>query len=351
MRIVGIGGGTGLPVLLRGLKEEARKYSGRGPTEIEISAIVSVFDSGGSSGLLRKAMGIPAVGDLRNCLVALSAEGSLLAELFQHRFSEGDGLRGHALGNLIMTALYQLTGSLRRTAELASELLKLKGSVLPSSEACVTLCAEFEDGSRAQGEAEIARAGLRVKRVWLEPKDPPPSDGVLEAIGSADVVVVGPGSLFTSILPNFLVSGVAGAIRASAALKIFVCNLMTEPGETDGLSAADHLRVLEEYLGPRSIDICLLNSRQISRALLRRYTEMGSEPVRFKAEEITRMGAVPIAADLLDENEHVVRHDSDKLAHLVIALTRGALRAQDIICGELAGGGEFYVWNRRLYRL
>src|SRR5579859_7187481 len=251
LRIVGIGGGTGLPVLLSGLAKEPR---------VELSAIVTVADDGGSSGRLRDTLGIPAVGDLRNCLVALSGDESALADLFQHRFSKGDGLEGHALGNLIVAALYQRTGSLKEAMEIVGRLLPLHGQALPATETLTTLCALLDDGRVVRGESRIPEAGRCVRRVWLEPAEPPATRGVLETLTAADAIVLAPGSLYTSLLPNLLVSGVAEAIRKSRAVKVLVCNLLTQPGETTGFSASDHLRVVEQHLGRDVVDYCVVNS-------------------------------------------------------------------------------------------
>lgn len=333
MNIVGIGGGTGLPVLLRGLNELSEGTSG-GSQEISVSAIVTVADSGGSSGLLRHALGIPAVGDLRNCLVASSQGNPLLADLFQYRFASGNGLEGHSLGNLIVAALWGLSGNLGGATSLAAGLLGLKGRILPATETEVTLCAEFENGTIVRGEAQIAAPRLKIKKIWLEPENPLPSAGVLQAIACADAIVFGPGSLYTSVVANLLVAGIAEAVRNSSALKIFVCNLMTEPGEADGVMASDHVRAIESYLGPDVLDICLMNSSPIAEMSIRRYQEMGSELVRADAEEIARMGVVPIAADLWTGEGHKVRHHSKNLARLIINLTRASLRARDFICGQ-----------------
>jgi len=315
LRIVGIGGGTGLPVLLEGLLNVPGA---------EVSAIVTVADNGGSSGRLRDGFGIPAVGDLRNCLVALSGNGGVFASLFQHRFREGD-LDGHALGNLIVTALYQQTGSLDRALEAASLLLLTRGRALDATELSTTLCASFEDGSIVRGECQIAAARRPIERVWLEPESPPPSPGVVEAIRSADAVVLAPGSLYTSLVPNLLVGGVADAIRESAAVKIFVCNLMTQPGETDGYTASDHLRVAASLLGFGVVQFCVVNS-VTDRARMKRYAEAGSEPVVCDTRGIRTLGAMPVKADLLQMYGGEIRHDPGKLAMRIGAIARAAVR-------------------------
>ena len=331
LNLVGMGGGTGLPVLLRGLRQfsEVSRHSAQPP--LSISAIVCVSDNGGSSGHLRQHFGIPAVGDLRNCLVALSDGDSLLADLFQYRFSGGNGLNGHSLGNLIVTAFCQMSGSLGAAIELAKEVLRTNGRVLPATETASSLCAELESGERIHGESQITAARGKVARVWMEPDNPPPSCGVLQTLASADAIILGPGSFYTSIIPNLLVAGVAEAVRNSPALKIFVCNLVTQPGETGGFTAADHLRVLEPYLGTGVVDVCVLNSQPIKRTVEERYIESGSEPVSWNEEEMIQMGVATAVADLLEESRTKVRHDPIRLARLIVSLARGVQRPRDIL--------------------
>jgi uncharacterized cofD-like protein len=320
IKIVGIGGGTGLPVLLQGLKQNA---------EVELSAIVSVADNGGSSGRLRSGFGIPAVGDLRNCLVALSEDESVFADLLQHRFPGGHGLGGHSLGNLIVTALYQKSGSLGQAVEALGSLLRLNGRALPVAESQMTLCAEFYDGAVVRGESQITAVGRRIQRVWIEPDDPQPCPGVVEVIASADAIVLGPGSLYTSIVPNLLVPGVAEAIRQAPGVKIFVCNLMTQPGETDGFSASDHLRALEAYLGPGVVEVCLVHNRPILQT-----TWNGGEPVPCDLHRIASLGAAPVGADLIRPGFRI-RHDAAKLSQVIISVAQG--RSE-------------HVWNHRIHR-
>ncbi|MBI4459409.1 MAG: YvcK family protein [Acidobacteria bacterium] len=332
LKIVGIGGGTGLPVLLRGLRQLSASTTPGGQLPLDISAIVCVSDDGGSSGHLRQHFGIPAVGDLRNCLVALSNGDPVLAEMFQHRFSGGNGLKGHSLGNLIVTAFYQKTGGLGLAVELAREVLHSQGCVFPVTDIASTLCAELESGERIRGESQITAARGRIARAWLEPDNPPPSCGVLQALAGADAIVLGPGSLYTSIIPNLLVKEVAEAVRKSAALKIFICNLVTQPGETGGFNATDHLRVLETYLGAGVVDICVLNSQPVVRALEDRYLEAGSEPVSWSESELLRMGVTPVVADLLEENDRKIRHEPVRLASLIVSIARGMHGVQKLVC-------------------
>lgn len=333
IRILGIGGGSGLPVLLRGLRQLAQA-GGAGQPEIGISALVCITDNGGSSGLLREELRIPAVGDLRNCLVALAGRPSPLVDLFQHRFRSSNGLDGHSLGNLIVAGLCQTTGSLHQALSVASQLLDTGGRVLAVSGTPLVLCAELADGAVARGERQIASAGLPIRRLWLEPEQFQVSQEALEAVAGADTIVLGPGSLYTSTLPNLLPPAIAAAIRKSPALKMYVCNLMTQPGETRGFTAADHLRVVESYLGAGVIDVCLLNSTPIGGRQQHEYFQAGARVVPSDAEEIAGMGAVPVSADLIDPDEPRVRHDALKLARLVVSLTQGAFRARDIVCGQ-----------------
>jgi uncharacterized cofD-like protein len=312
LRIVGIGGGTGLPMLLAGLANE---------TGVDLSAIVNVSDNGGSSGRLRQSFAMPAVGDLRNCLVALSPSNSSLAEIFQHRFSGGEGLEGHAVGNLIVAALYQKTGSLAEAIEIVSNLLPTWGRALAATETPSTVCAAFVDGTIVRGESDITAARRSIERVWLEPASPPASPGVLEAIHSADAVVLAPGSLYTSLLPNLLVEGVADAIRRSPAVKILICNLMTQPGETDGFSAADHLRVVQDCLGRGVIDFFVVNaSRAPANSGHGRFA--GAQAVECDRAEIRSLGAAPIEADLLMRQGERIRHNPGKLGRLVVWIAR-----------------------------
>jgi uncharacterized cofD-like protein len=341
MRIVGIGGGTGLPVLLSGLKELGEEQP------LDITAIVTVADSGGSTGVLRDAFKMPAMGDIRKCMIALAAEEAVLTSVCEHRFDNPDGFAGHSLGNLILSALYQISGSFNEAVRQACELLCLKGRVLPATARPVTLCAVYEDGGMACGESNIPQPGRRIQRVWLQavpggrsdgrPYNPPAAPGVIEALEGADGIVIAPGSLYTSLIPNLLVAGVPEAIRTSTAIKIYVTNLMTQPGETEGFSAADHIGALLEYI---SIDVCVLNSSAVGMGVAERYSKSGSEMVSGTSEdegEIRRRGVIPIAAPLLKTGEVKARHDPTTLARLVVSLARGFAGSHEIMCGERNG--------------
>lgn len=308
-------------MLLRGLRLLSESFPWLNQTIVP-TAVVCVSDNGGSSGRLRRDFDIPSVGDLRNCLVALSRESNPLAELFQYRLPGDEGLGGHALGNLVMTALLCRTGSLREASRRAGELVQSEGCALPSTEIPTTLCAEFEENGIVRGEIEIARHGRRIRRVWLEPHCPEPTPGLLSAILAADVITLGPGSLYTSIVPNLLVRGVPEAIRDSGALTVLVSNLMTQPGESDGYTAADHLNAVEDYLGAGAIQVCLMNSGPIHPGTLAMYRSSEAMPVENDLRAVARRVVIPIAADLLDESTPEVRHDPLKLARTIAELWR-----------------------------
>jgi len=310
-KVVAIGGGQGLSHLLLGLKE----YTAN------LTAIVTVADSGGSSGRLREEFNIVAPGDIRNCLVALADAPALLGELFQYRFAEGDGLKGHSFGNLFLTAMVQISdGDFKRAVEESSKVLAIRGKVIPSTVHNVHLVAEYMDGSMAQGEAKIPQANVQIKRLSLSPEGVMPTDDALTAIAQADIIVMGPGSLYTSILPNLIIKGMTEAIAASSAYKIYVCNVMTQTGETDGFTASDHVRVLLEHTDPKLVDACLINDAVVSNEqALNRYRDESAYPVAADDDRIKAMGIKVIATDLLSVADYV-RHDSKKLTAALIKL-------------------------------
>jgi uncharacterized cofD-like protein len=318
-RVVALGGGTGLPVVLRGMK---RLLAGEGGT---LTAIVTVTDDGGSSGRLRRRYKVLPMGDIRNCLVALSDNEPLMSRLFQYRYGGTDGLGGHSLGNLILTAMADCCRSYLKAIEISGEVLAIRGRILPATLQNVVLRARLQDGRTVRGESRISRSTVPIVRVGSDPPDPDPAPGVLAALRRADLIVLGPGSLFTSLLPNLLVRGVAAAITRSTAARVLVGNLMTQPGETDGFSAEDHLAALERSAGARLVDYYLANDAPIRDSLRRRYARDGAWPVRFDAESIRRLGVIPVARDLLREDAELrkVRHHEGKLAR---ALLRLALR-------------------------
>ncbi len=319
LRVAALGGGTGLPVVLRGLARRARPRNGR--AGIEITAVVAMSDDGGSSGRLRRTRGLLPPGDVRNCLVALSGSPGALADVLQHRFGGRGSLAGHALGNLLLAALAEMHGDFLQAIRTASRLLDTRGTVLPSTVDPVQLAAELEDGRRVLGERHLAGAGTRVRRVFLHPVRPAPADGVLEAIASADLVTLGPGSLYSSVLPNLLVDGVAEALQATRARRVLVANLMTEPGETGGMSAVDHVRAVLEHAGP-VVDVVLLNSAPLGGARLGRYALTGAEPVAIDLDRLRALGAVPVQADLLRAGPRL-RHDARKLRKALLSVVSG----------------------------
>ena len=309
-KIVVIGGGHGLSHLIFGLKE----YTAN------ITAIVTVADSGGSSGRLREEFNIVAPGDIRNCLVALADAPALMGELFQFRFSKDSQLQGHNFGNLFLTAMVQLTnGDFERAVKETSKVLAIRGNVVPSTVSNVHLVAEYMDGTRTQGEARIPNPHSRVKRVYLTDEAAYPTTDALTAITQADVIILGPGSLYTSVIPNLIIKGMSDAIAKSQAFKIYVCNVMTQHGETDHFSASDHVRALIEHANKDVIDACLINNVQAPEEARNRYKDEGSFPVEFDADKIRAMGYRVVATDLLGITDYV-RHDSRKLNHALIKL-------------------------------
>jgi uncharacterized cofD-like protein len=308
-KIVVLGGGTGLSTLLRGLKK----------ISTNLTAVVTVFDDGGSSGRLRREQGILPPGDIRNCLVALAEAEPLLTRLFEHRFKGGD-LDGHSFGNLFIASMSQVAGDLETAVKECSKVLAIRGRVLPTTLHDVTLCAEFTDGTVVEGESAITGAGRTIRRVYLKPSRVPALQDVLEAIGEADLVVLGPGSLYTSVVPNLLVEGVVSAIRQARGLRVYVCNVMTQHGETRGFRASDHVRVLLEQGGAGLFEYVLVNTRRPrNQALLARYKQQGAEPVDPDADAVRALGMRTVAEDLISEEE-LVRHDPRKIATALLQL-------------------------------
>jgi uncharacterized cofD-like protein len=310
LNIVGIGGGTGLSALLRGLKTHTSN----------ITAIVTVADDGGSSGRLRRDLGTLPPGDIRNCLVALADAEPLMGDWLQYRFDGAEpGLEGHSLGNLLISGLTAVSGDFLQAVRATSKVLNIRGRVLPATLDRVTLCAELEDGTVVRGETNIGQAAVRIHRVFLDPPNPAPLREAIEAIRSAHVIVLGPGSTFTSVLPNLLVPGLAEAIAESPAAKILVCNVMTQPNETVGFAAADHVRVILRHGPPGIVDYVLLNDERPSAEVLARYHAEGAAFVQPDTGEIASMGLMPIRRPLLAEGG-LVRHDPAKLAAAVMEL-------------------------------
>ncbi|MCG0274810.1 MAG: YvcK family protein [Thermosediminibacteraceae bacterium] len=309
-KIVAIGGGTGLPNLLRGLKKYTR----------DITAIVTVADDGGSSGILRDELKILPPGDIRNCLLALANTEPLMEKLFQYRFKTGS-LKGHSFGNLFLAAMTEILGDFELAIKESSKVLAVSGQVLPSTLCDVVLVAEFEDGTVIRGESRIPRVGRKIKRIGIIPEDAKPLPEALEAVEKADAIILGPGSLYTSILPNLLIKDLARAVRNSKAKKIFIVNVMTQPGETDGYTAFDHVKTILDHAGDNLIDYVVINVEKIPDHLLQKYLADGAHPVECDDQKIRELGCNVILGELLGYAE-VVRHDPIKLAKVIMDIIK-----------------------------
>lgn len=311
-RIVAVGGGTGLSVILEGLKQ----YTSN------ISAIVTVADSGGSSGRLREQFDILPPGDIRNCLVALADAPELMRKLFQFRFDKNSEFGGHNFGNLFITVMTQLTGDFDKAVKESSRVLAIRGQVIPSTLNKVVLVARYKDGSTVKGEALIPKKHLPIEKVYLESLDGEklsPNPDAIKAIEQAQIIVLGPGSLYTSIIPNLLIKEITEAIVNSEAIKVYVSNIMTQYGETDNYTASDHLKSLIDHTHPKLVDYCIVNTAPIPLQMLKRYEKENSFPVVADVERIKEMGYHVVEEDLVKITEFV-RHDSDKLAHVILGL-------------------------------
>jgi uncharacterized cofD-like protein len=311
-RIAALGGGTGLASLLRGLK--------RAP--VDLTAIVTVADDGGSSGRLRRELGVLPPGDIRNCLVALADDESLMGPLFQHRFVDGD-LAGHAFGNIFLAALSAVTGSFDLAIQESSRVLNIRGRVLPSTLAQISLWAERANGEAVCGETNITGGRGACRRVWLEP-EPRAHPPALEAIAEADLVLLGPGSLFTSVLPHLAVPELAEAVARAPGRRAYVCNVMTQPGETDGFDAADHVeRVLEAV--PGGVDLVVVHDGPLDPDVAAIYAAQGQEPVSIDADRLQALGVGLVTGDIAEVHS-VVRHAPEALAEILVRMVEDAAR-------------------------
>jgi uncharacterized cofD-like protein len=309
-KIVVVGGGTGLSALLRGLKD----YSSN------ITAIVTVADDGGSSGRLRREIGVLPPGDIRNCIAALADEEELLTELFQYRFEAGSGLIGHSFGNLFLTAMSEITGDLEQAVAASSKVLAISGKVLPSTLSDVSLWAEMEDGRLIEGESNIPQAGGRIKTIGCMPANPPALPAAVTAIREADYIIIGPGSLYTSIIPNLLVPEIRDAIAKADVPRIYVCNIMTQPGETEGFSVGDHIREIDRIGKEKLFDAVLVHRKPPSLVSLQRYALENSHPVYLDRQEIARLNRRIVMANVMEEDaiKGHVRHSSSQLARVLL---------------------------------
>jgi uncharacterized cofD-like protein len=325
LQVVAIGGGTGLSTLLRGLKhfvaspgERSSPHSHRKISEL--CAVVTVSDDGGSSGRLRKELNMLPPGDVRNCIVALSEDEALLSQLFQHRFAKGEGLEGHNFGNLFLAALTSITHDFSEAVRLSSEILLTRGHIYPATTANVELEAEMEDGSRVRGETKITASKGRIKELFLNPPNVEPLPQTLDAIARAHLITIGPGSLFTSLIPNLLVRGIARAIADSAAVKVYVCNLMTQANESLGLTASDHIRALNRHAQvDRLFDYALINRQPAAPELKAKYALEGANQIVSDLDAIEALGVIPVLGDYLDQ-AGVARHDTDRVARDLLSL-------------------------------
>lgn len=329
LKIVAIGGGTGLSTLLRGLKDYAHSSlydAGRRLwPPVEITAVVTVTDDGGSSGRLRREFDILPPGDIRNCMVALSEDEALLSRLFQYRFESGRGLKDHSFGNLFLTALTQVTGDFPTAVQFSCEVLAIVGRIYPSTNKNVSLQARLASGKSVSGETRISQSTSRIERISLQPRGCRPLKATLDAIAVADLITIGPGSLFTSIVPNLLVGGIPRAIQESPALKAYFSNLMWQPGETMGFSAWDHVRAIHKHARRRLLDCIVLNTHPISEKRRRIYAAESVYPVENDRHRLETAGLRIVGKPLLGHSDKV-RHDPPKTAAVAVELAKEGRR-------------------------
>ena len=330
LRVVSIGGGTGLSTLLRGLKRFVAAPSAY-TTQIhhtvrpfirELSAIVTVTDDGGSSGRLREDLNILPPGDLRNCLVALSEDEHLLSRLFQYRFAQGD-LQGHSFGNLFLAALTGITGDFAQAVQTSSHILATRGRIFPSTTADATLSALMDDGSTVHGETNITASRRSIRELMLSPADAGPLPETLEAIASADLITLGPGSLYTSLITNLLVRGIPEAIAASRATRVYICNLMTQANESLGLTASQHIEKILNHSGAQIFDYALINTTPIRQQTLAQYARYGQSPIEADLDRIRSLGVEPVTGNFVHEGD-VLRHSYDLVAETLLNLAVNA---------------------------
>jgi uncharacterized cofD-like protein len=335
LRVVAIGGGTGLSTLLRGLKRYVAAPLGSSPALDpacpdhpclirDLAAVVTVTDDGGSSGRLREDLKMLPPGDVRNCMVALSEDELLLSRLFRHRFDQGD-LQGHSFGNLFVAALTEITGDFAQAVQMASQVLATRGRIYPATNSNVTLSAEMDDGSIVRGETNITASQQRIVELMLEPPSAEPLPETLEAIAQADLITLGPGSLYTSLITNLLVRGIPEALAAAKATRVYVCNLMTQANESLGLSAAQHIEKILEHAGALKqpiFDYAIINTAPISPILLTKYARGGQKPIEADLDRIRELGVEPITGNFVHEGD-VLRHDHDRVTERLLELALG----------------------------
>jgi uncharacterized cofD-like protein len=345
LRIVSIGGGTGLSTLLSGLKKHARGLGtdpNPGSPVVDITAVVTVTDDGGSSGRLRRDLDTLPPGDIRNCMTALSEDELLLSRLFRFRFASGRGLKGHSFGNLFLAAMHQITGDFAHAVRLSSEILAIRGHIFPSTSANVTLEAILSDDTIVRGETRISKSKKPIKRVRVHPQFCDPLPETLEAISHADLITFGPGSLYTSVIPNVLVAGIPEAIEQSPAMKVYFANLMWQPGETMNMTASQHVEAIHAHAERHLIDCVVLNIAPVPDTLQHKYAHARVQPVENDFEKLHKLGVKIVTADLLGQIPiEKVRHDSAALAEVVVDLARRSrahqVRRQTLALRKRAG--------------
>jgi uncharacterized cofD-like protein len=329
LHVVAIGGGTGLSTLLKGLKRfaltaaEMAVAPPASPIIRDLCAVVTVSDDGGSSGRLRKELNMLPPGDIRNCIVALSEDEALLSQLFRHRFAKGSGLEGHSFGNLFLAALTDITQDFSEAVRLSSEILVTRGHIHPATTSNIELEALMEDGTRVRGETKITASNVRIQELFLVPPNVDPLPQTLDAIARADIISIGPGSLFTSLIPNLLVHGISDAIVNSPAIKVYICNLMTQANESLGLTAADHIRALNRHARRQIFDYALINRTPISDNLKAKYALEGACQIVADLDAIEALGVIPIQGDYLEE-DGVARHNTARVASDLMELASAA---------------------------
>ncbi|MFP7255392.1 YvcK family protein [Terribacillus goriensis] len=309
-KIVAIGGGTGMPVLLRGLKQ----------LPVDLSAIVTVADDGGSSGKLRTELAMPAPGDIRNVIAALADAEPMLIDLFQHRFKDGNGLSGHSMGNLLLAAMTSISGDFYNGIKEISRVLKVKGNIYPIANQNVVLHAEMTDGEIVTGESNIPLANKQIKRVFVSPLPVKPLPDAIEAIKQADLIVISPGSLYTSVMPNLIVPEIENALRDAPGKVVYVCNVMTQYGETTGYTAGDHIQAIHDHIGVDIVSTIVVNNSAIEQDIRANYAEEHAEPVVYDISRLKSLGLEVIEADIIDHHQRKLRHDTHKIAKLLYAM-------------------------------
>jgi uncharacterized cofD-like protein len=339
LRVVAIGGGTGLPTLLKGLKKyvnhaptaDEPSHNGSAPSIDMLTAVVTVTDDGGSSGRLRNEFGILPPGDIRNCIVALAEDDALMSRLFRYRFPEKSALEGHSFGNLFLCALTDMTGDFAEAVRLSSDVLTTRGHIYPATKANCELEALMDDGSRVRGETKITASKRRIVKLEMIPGDVQPLPQTLDAIANADLITIGPGSLFTSLIPNVLVHGIPEAIAESSALKIYVCNLMSQANESLGLTASEHIKAIYDHAHTSVFDAALLNIKSISSELKAKYALEGASQIVIDEEAIQKLGVKTIAGEFLYEDRGVARHEYHRVAEELMRIaTSGSLTALSV---------------------